>query len=113
MPNQSPSITTPTTTNNDVLHLQASAAHFYNAKDYIRAYKTYHKVIEVDKENADAYYRLAIMSYRRMGCKQYKRKQTDTDAMKYMEKAKEYGRGELRDRAYNLLKYWSRGYWNI
>lgn len=33
--------------------------------------------------------------------------------MKYMEKAKEYGTGELRDRAYNLLKYWSRGYWNI
>ena len=112
-PNPSP-ITTPTAnTNNDVLHLQAAAAHYYDAKNYDKAYQIYRKVIEKDKENADAYYRLAIMSYRRQGCKQYKRKQTDTDAMTYMEKAKEFGTGELRNRAYNLLKYWDRGYWNI
>lgn len=59
-----------------------------------------------DSSNANAYYRLALMSYRRQGCKQYTKKHTDELAMTYIKKAFDNGDSRLKGKINNILYYW-------
>lgn len=48
--------------------LRAVAASYYTSKRYYSAYKTYEKIIRIDPDNANAYYRLGILNYYGKGC---------------------------------------------
>lgn len=43
--------------------LRALAAQYASAKQYKRAFQTYEKIIKIDKDNANAYYRLGILAF--------------------------------------------------
>lgn len=87
-------------------NLHFSAARYYNQKKYAEAYKTYQDILKYDSSNANAYYRLALMSYRRQGCKQYTKKHTDELAMTYIKKAFDNGDSRLKGKINNILYYW-------
>lgn len=86
--------------------LHFAAANYYNQKKYTEAYNAYQSITEYDSENANAYYRLALMSYRRQGCKQYTKHKTDEMAMTYIQKAYKTGNIYLRKKIENILYYW-------
>lgn len=47
----------------DVETLRALAAQYSSMKQYKRAFQTYEKIIEIDRNNANAYYRLGILAF--------------------------------------------------
>lgn len=73
----------------DIESLRALAASYYTTKRYYSAYRTYEKIISLDSQNANAYYRLGIMNYYGKGCK-YSRKRS----LQYLEKSLGLGFGE-------------------
>lgn len=60
--------------NVDLDALRALAASYYSTKQYNKAYQTYEKIIKLDHENGNAYYRLAVLTYMGKGCKKDKKK---------------------------------------
>lgn len=91
----------------NIINLQLLAAKYYNARQYEKAYNTYLEVIMKDPANADAYYRLALMSYRREGCRRMQKRETDKKAMEYIRKAHELSKGSFKARMWNIIYYWS------
>lgn len=91
----------------NTINLQYLAAKYYNAKQYEEAYNMYLKVIIKDPTNADVYYRLALMSYRREGCRKMLKKETDKKAMEYIIKAHKFSKGSFKERMWNIIYYWS------
>lgn len=69
--------------------LRAIAASYYTSKRYYSAYKTYEKIIKIDPNNANAYYRLGILNYFGKGCRYSKKK-----SLQYLEKSLGLGFGE-------------------
>lgn len=69
--------------------LRAIAASYYTSKRYYSAYKTYEKIIRIDPNNANAYYRLGILIYYGKGCKYSKKR-----SLQYLEKSLSLGFGE-------------------
>lgn len=104
VPSITPSPTLPDIVNLESLHFLA--ARYYNQKKYSEAYNTYQTILKYDASNANAYYRLALMSYRRQGCKQYTKKQTDEFAMTYINKAYDNGDSRMKGKINNILYYW-------
>ncbi|MDO4158909.1 MAG: hypothetical protein Q4D41_00455, partial [Prevotellaceae bacterium] len=47
----------------DIDVLRAIAASYYTSKRYYSAYKIYEKIISIDPDNANAYYRLGLLNY--------------------------------------------------
>lgn len=90
----------------DLTQLQFDATRYYTNRQYSMAYRTYQTILQKDPDNANAYYRLAIMSYRRQGCSQYPRKQTDKLAMDYITRAYDCGDRALKQKIDNILYYW-------
>ena len=74
----------------DIEALRRLAASYYSSKLYYRAYKTYEKIISLDPANANAYYRLSLMTYWRQGCS-YREKFATKKAIEYANKAKILG----------------------
>ena len=75
----------------DVKTLSALAAHYYTRKSYYNAYKTYQKIIRIDPENANAYYRLGIMTYYQKGCSFPKKRMARKKGIEYIEKSQDLG----------------------
>lgn len=73
----------------DIDALRAIAASYYTSKRYYSAYKTYEKIIRIDPNNANAYYRLGILNYFGKGCRYSKKK-----SIQYLEKSLSLGFGE-------------------
>lgn len=53
----------------DIQSLMVKAAKLYTEKKYNEAYGTYRRIISADPNNADAYYRLGVMTLRGQGVK--------------------------------------------
>lgn len=95
---------------NSIEGLTVSASKFYSEKKYSEAFSVYSKILEKEPANVNANYRLAVMSYKREGCKQFSKKETDRMAMKYLrkarssaEKAQDFENVKKFD---NILYYW-------
>lgn len=73
----------------DIEALRAIAASYYTTKRYYSAYKTYEKILEIDPNNANAFYRLGIMHYYGKGCKYSKKR-----SLQYIERSLSLGFGE-------------------
>lgn len=74
----------------DIEALRAIAASYYTSKRYYDAYRTYQKIIKIDSKNANAYYRLGVMTYYREGC-WFSSKEATRKAIEYVENAKALG----------------------
>lgn len=92
--------------NANIESLHFAAASYYNQRKYSDAYNTYLTILKYDPNNANAYYRLALMSYRRQGCKQLSKEKTDELAMSYINKAFKHGDSGLKSKINNILYYW-------
>lgn len=79
-----------TISDEDVNALRALAARYYSSKLYYLAYKTYERIISVDPKNANAYYRLALLTYWRRGCN-FSVKTAHKKGLEYAEKSKSLG----------------------
>lgn len=88
---------------NSIIGLMERAQRMYAIKHYYDAYNIFREILEIDENNPEANYYLALMSYRREGCRQLSKKVTDKLAYKYICKAYEYSSGELRRCAYRVL----------
>lgn len=96
---------------NNIQALELRASKFYTSKQFSEAYATYQSIISKDASNVNANYRLAIMSYKREGCKQFSKKETDRMAMKYLRKARANALSahdtENVEKFDNILYYWN------
>lgn len=90
----------------DVARLEVDAAKFFTNKQYVKAFNTYQQILVHAPDNANAYYRLALMSYRRQGCTQFSRKETDKMAMEYIDQAYDHGDWALKRKVQNIKYYW-------
>ena len=103
--------TSSSTVTGSIQELELRASKYYTDKKYAEAYSVYQKILARDSENMNANYRLAIMSYKREGCKQYDKKETSKWAMDYLLTARKIA-DKNRDRAnvekFDNIKY----YWN-
>ena len=71
----------------DIKTLRALAAHYYTQKNYYKAYETYQKIINIDPKNANAYYRLGIMTYYQQGCRFSKKKTARKKGIEYIKRS--------------------------
>lgn len=71
--------------------LRALAASYYSSKRYFDAYRTYEKIIKIDPRNANAYYRIGVMTYYREGCYISSKKEAHKKGISYVEKAQSLG----------------------
>ena len=99
-----------TTDPDSIEGLTLSASRFYSEKRYPEAFSVYSQILAKEPANVNANYRLAVMSYKREGCKQFSKKETDRMAMKYLrkarssaEKAQDFENVKKFD---NILYYW-------
>jgi tetratricopeptide (TPR) repeat protein len=70
--------------------LRALAARYYSSKQYFLAYQTYERILKIEPKNANAYYRLGLMTFWRQGC-YYSSKTAHKKGLEYAEKAKSLG----------------------
>ncbi len=70
----------------DISVLRAKAAAYYTSKRYKEAYMAYERIISLDPNNANAYYRLGLMTFWRQGCK-LSHKEARRKAIEYERKA--------------------------
>lgn len=94
-----------------VMSLRGTAAKFFAQKKYKEAYDTYLKVIAKDHQQGDAYYRLALMSYHNLGCKnRFKNgKERRQKSYEYILLAIKYGNYDIRKYANNVKYYMENG----
>lgn len=85
------------------------AAEYYTKKNHKSAYDTYAFVTKKYDDNAEGWYRLAIMTYFNKGCKNRDSKEL---AKEYMQKALARSKGELHDKADNVLYFWEHSSFN-
>lgn len=74
----------------DVEALRILAASYYTSKRYYDAYRTYQKIIKIDSKNANAYYRLGIMTYYTEGC-WFSEREATRKGIEYVKKAQDLG----------------------
>ncbi len=86
----------------DIEVLRVKAADYYSSGYYRLAYQAYIKIIELDPKNANAYYRLGVMTYYKKGC--YPRN-ARKESLKYLEKAKELKYGEKAEWAIYFVRH--------
>ncbi len=95
---------------NSIEGLTVSASKFYSEKKYSEAFSVYSQILAKEPANVNANYRLAVMSYKREGCKQFSKKETDRMAMKYLRKARSSAEKALDfenvKKFDNILYYW-------
>jgi hypothetical protein len=79
------------------------AAEYYTNKDYVSAFNTYMKLTQKFDSNAEGWYRLAIMAYQKKGCKYVDHRAVARD---YMIKARDRAKGDMLEKAKDVLYYW-------
>lgn len=91
--------------------LRIKAAQAYARKNYQKAYGYYEQIISIDSKDADAYYRLGLMTYWLQGCgnKFYKKKSARNKGKEYLSLAESYGYSSrnytIRNKAGQVLHY--------
>ena len=94
-----------------VRSLRGRAAELFSQKKYQEAYDTYLKVIKKDYKQGDAYYRLGLMAYHNLGCKDRFRNKSARlkQAYDYINLAKEHGNYEIKKYARRVIYYMENG----
>ncbi len=85
---------------NNVEHLRVKAALAYKAQRYAEAYGLFERIAKLDIEDAEPFYRLAIMTYYGKSCRRNKKKAANLMAKSSCRK------GEFSDKADNVLTNW-------
>ena len=80
------------------------AARYYTKKDYENAYLTYKKLTEMYDENAEGWYRLALLVFYHEKCYKHIYSNPRQKAKSFMEKAKDRAKGKLKEDANNVLQ---------
>ncbi len=83
----------------EIKSFKIKAAEAYRNKDYTTAYQCYEKIVQTDKNDMDALYRLALMTYYRKGCT-LSRKEAHRKGKAYMTHVN-------TSKAYNVLHFWN------
>lgn len=94
-----------------IISLRGKAAELFSNKKYDEAFDMYLKIIKNDPTQGDAYYRLGLMAYHKLGCKyRYSNgKERRRAAYDYIEKATKYGDYKIRGYAEHVLYYMING----
>ena len=94
-----------------IISLRGTAAKLFAQKKYYEAYDAYLKVIAKDYQQGDAYYRLALMSYHNLGCKnRFKNgKERRQKSYEYIQLAIKYGNQDIKKYANNVKYYMENG----
>lgn len=87
----------------NLLQMEFEASRYFTQKRYKECYDTYLNILKYDPTNANACYRLALMSYSRQGCP---KKDADKKAMMYLNKADKYGDSSMKEKIRNIRYYW-------
>lgn len=92
--------------------LRGKAAELFSQKKYQEAYDTYLKVIRKDYKQGDAYYRLGLMAYHNLGCKDRFRNKSARlkQAYDYIVLAEEHGNSEIKEYASRVKYYMENGF---
>jgi tetratricopeptide (TPR) repeat protein len=98
-------------TGESIISLRGKAAELFASKNYDEAFDIYLKIIEKDSKQGDAYYRLGLMAYHKLGCKhRYSSgKERRRAAHDFIEKATRFGDNKIRIYAENVLYYMING----
>jgi TPR repeat protein len=88
----------------------SEAAHINAAVNYTnghtnQAFNDYTLATQLNPKDGEAYYRLAVMHYRGIGCGQMTKKERYRKAVEYANKAEEYGNLQIKRKAKNFLEY--------
>lgn len=94
-----------------IISLRGKAAELFTRKKYDEAFDIYLKIIQKDPEQGDAYYRLGLMAYHKLGCKyRYSSgKDRRQAAYEYIKKATQFGDYKIRGYAEHVLYYMRNG----
>ncbi len=74
----------------DIATLRTLASSYYTSGEHYKAYKIYEKIISIDHKNANAYYRLGLMTFWRQGCS-FSKKEAHRRGLEYAKKSKDLG----------------------
>lgn len=85
----------------DVNALRALAANYYSSKLYYHAYRTYERILQLEPKNANAYYRLSLLTFWRQGC-YLSAKAAHQKGLEYAEKAKSLGYSKAETAIYYM-----------
>lgn len=87
--------------------LRIKAALAYRLRRYDEAYKCYQEIISIADDNADALYRIGLMTYYQQGCYFSKKTFARKKGKEYMERARVNGLySNIGDKAKNVLHNW-------
>lgn len=93
--------------NGNGVSLRVKAALAYQLKRYHEAYQCYEQIIAENARDADALYRIGLMTYYQQGCDFPRKTIARKKGREYMERAKIYGkRSSIGDKAENVLHNW-------
>lgn len=94
-----------------IISLRGKAAGLFANKQYDEAFDIYMKIIQKGPKQGDAFYRLGLMAYHKLGCKHRytSGKERRHVAYDYIEKASVYGDYKIRGYARNVLYYMING----
>ncbi len=94
-----------------VIVLRSKAARLFEQKKFDEAFDTYLRVVALDPKQGDAYYRLGLMAYHKLGCKnRYSKGSIRREkALEYIEKAIQHGNYDIRGYASNVKYYMING----
>lgn len=98
-------------TGESIISLRGKAAELFANKKYDEAFDIYLKIIKKDSKQGDAYYRLGLMAYHKLGCKyRYPSgKERRQAAYDFIKKATNYGDYKIRGYAQHVLYYMTNG----
>ena len=100
---ESPSPSLVVSENLNVEQIRARAAYYYTKKKYVEAYNYYENLTQRAPTDGDAFYRLALLTLWRKGCKErFSSKEAESRGMSYLEKAILYGNDEIKQKAENV-----------
>ena len=91
----------------NIMSLRSKAAKLFSQKRYDEAFDMYLKIVNVDSKQGDAYYRLALMAYHKLGCKKRysSGKIRREKAIEFIDKAIKCGNYEISDYARKARYY--------
>ena len=85
--------------------LRIKAGRYYHHKDYHNAYECYKKILDFKTDDADALYRIALMTYYQQGC-YFGKKEAHKRGRRYMKLAESTGNYEIAGKASQVLFHW-------
>lgn len=98
-------------TGESIVSLRGKAAELFANKKYDEAFDVYLKIIKKDPNQGDACYRLGLMAYHKLGCKNryLSGKERRMAAYDFIKKATRHGDNRIRGYAEHVLYYMTNG----